>query len=260
MLLVISPAKSLDFTPAAPGIPATAPTMSADIEQLAKVTRKLKARDLKSLMSISDNLALLNYERFQAFDPHGEDGVQAALAFNGDVYAGLKARTLDKSALNWAQDHLRILSGLYGVLRPLDVIQPYRLEMGTRLKTRRGESLYDFWGPRIAEQLNLAAEGHPDPTLINLASQEYFGSVRQDALRIPLVTCQFKELQDGEARTLSFFAKRARGMMARYVIDRRLDRPEGLKAFSEGGYSFDARRSNDREWVFVRPAVSGKTP
>jgi len=260
MLMVISPAKSLDFTPAAPGIAATTPAMSADTEQLAKVTRRLKARDLKSLMSISDNLALLNYERFQAFDPHGEDGVQAALAFNGDVYAGLKARTLDRSALNWAQDHLRILSGLYGLLRPLDVIQPYRLEMGVKLKTRRGESLYDFWGARISEQLNLAAEALSDSTLINLASQEYFGSVRREALRIPVVTCLFKELRDGEARTLSFFAKRARGMMARYVIDRRLDRPEGLKAFNEEGYAFDARRSNDREWVFARPAVSEKTP
>ena len=259
MLMVISPAKSLDFTPAASGIAATAPVLSADTEQLAKVTRKLKPRDLKRLMSISDNLALLNYERFQAFDPQGEDGVQAALAFNGDVYAGLKARTLDRSALNWAQDHLRILSGLYGVLRPLDVIQPYRLEMGTRLKTRRGDSLYDFWGPRIAEQLNMAAEGHADPTLVNLASQEYFSAVRQDALSIPVVTCLFKELQDGEARTISFFAKRARGMMARYVINHRLDRPDGLKAFNEAGYGFDVRRSNDREWVFVRPSMSGKT-
>ena len=129
MLMAISPAKSLDFTPAASGIAATAPVLSADTEQLAKVTRKLKPRDLKRLMSISDNLALLNYERFQAFDPRGEDGVQAAMAFNGDVYAGLEARTWDRPALNWAQDHLRILSGLYGVLRPLDVIQPYRLEM-----------------------------------------------------------------------------------------------------------------------------------
>ena len=129
-------------------------------------------------MSISDKLALLNYERFQAFDPGGEDGVQAALAFNGDVYAGLKARDLDKAGLNWAQDHLRILSGLYGVLRPLDVIQPYRLEMGVRLKTKRGHSLYEFWGARIAEQLNAAAQGHKDPTLVNLASQEYFAAVK----------------------------------------------------------------------------------
>jgi cytoplasmic iron level regulating protein YaaA (DUF328/UPF0246 family) len=202
----------------------------------------------------------LNYERFQAFDPRGEDGLQAALAFNGDVYSGLKARELDKSALNWAQDHLRILSGLYGVLRPLDVIQPYRLEMGIRLKTRRGENLYDFWGARIAEQLNIAAEGHADPTLINLASQEYFAAVRRDALRIPVITCQFKELRDGEAKIVSFFAKRARGMMARYIIERRLEGPDGIKAFNAEGYGFDARRSNDREWVFVRPGVSGNSP
>ncbi|HVY33091.1 MAG TPA: peroxide stress protein YaaA [Caulobacteraceae bacterium] len=258
MLLIISPAKSLDFSPPAPGVPASTPMMAADTAELAKATRKLKARDLKRLMSISDSLALLNYERFQAFDPDSEDGVQAALAFNGDVYAGLRARTLDKAALNWAQGHLRILSGLYGLLRPLDVIQPYRLEMGVRLKTRRGQSLYDFWGSRIAEQLNAAAEGHADPTLINLASQEYFASVRQDALRIPLLTCQFKELKDGEAKIVSFFAKKARGLMARYAIEGRLDRPEGLKDFTVDGYGFDAKRSNEREWVFVRPAVSPK--
>jgi len=258
MLLIISPAKSLDFSPPAPGVPATAPTMAADTAELAVAARKLKARDLKRLMSISDSLAMLNFERFQAFDPQSEDGVQAALAFNGDVYAGLKARTLDKAALNWAQDHLRILSGLYGLLRPLDVIQPYRLEMGVRLKTRRGRSLYDFWGPRITEQLNAAAAGHADQTLINLASQEYFASVRQDALRIPLLTCQFKELKDGEAKIVSFFAKKARGLMARYAIQGRLDRPEGLKDFTADGYAFDAKRSNDREWVFVRPAVSAK--
>jgi cytoplasmic iron level regulating protein YaaA (DUF328/UPF0246 family) len=260
MLLVISPAKALDFSPPAPGVPATAPMMAADTAELAKVTHKLKARDLKRLMSISDNLALLNYERFQAFDPESEDGVQAAMAFNGDVYAGLKARTLDKAALNWAQDHLRILSGLYGLLRPLDVIQPYRLEMGVRLKTRRGQSLYDFWGARIAEQLNAAAEGQGDPVLINLASQEYFASVRQDTLRMPVLTCQFRELQDGEARIISFYAKKARGLMARYAIDKRLDRPEGLKDFAEEGYGFDAKRSNDREWVFARKAVAGKSP
>jgi hypothetical protein len=256
MLMVISPAKSLDFTPAPRGVAASAPMMAKEIAELAGVARKLKARDLKRLMSISDQLALLNYERFQAFDPQGEDGVQAALAFNGDVYAGLKARTLDKAGLAWAQDHLRILSGLYGVLRPLDVIQPYRLEMGVRLKTRRGASLYEFWGASLAEALNAAAESHKDPTLVNLASQEYFAAVRREALTVPLVACQFKELKDGEARIISFFAKKARGLMARWVIDRRLERADGLKEFTEAGYAFDHRRSSEREWVFVRQAVS----
>ena len=177
MLIVLSPAKSLDFTPAGPGVPATTPALVQDIGELAKTTRRLRKADLKRLMSISDNLAVLNYERFQAFDPDSDEGVQAAMAFNGDVYDGLQARTLDKAGLNFAQAHLRILSGLYGVLRPLDLIQPYRLEMGTRLKTRRGASLYDFWGPRIARMLDEAAEGQGEPALINLASQEYFGAV-----------------------------------------------------------------------------------
>lgn len=252
MLLVISPAKSLDFTPAPRGVPASAPVMAEQTAELAKAARKLKSRDLKRLMSISDKLALLNYERFQAFEPQSEEGVQAALAFNGDVYAGLKARDLDKAGLNWAQDHLRILSGLYGVLRPLDVIQPYRLEMGVRLKTGRGHSLYEFWGARIAEQLNAAAQGHRDPTLVNLASQEYFAAVKPDALRVPLVSCQFKEMKDGEARIVSFYAKKARGLMARYAIDRRLEHAEGLKEFTEAGYAFDVGRSNSHEWTFVR--------
>jgi hypothetical protein len=230
--------------------------MAQQTAELAEVARKLKARDLKRLMSISDQLALLNYERFQAFDPQGEEGVQAALAFNGDVYTGLQARALDKASLAWAQDHLRILSGLYGVLRPLDVIQPYRLEMGVRLKTRRGASLYEFWGASIAEALNAAAEGHQDPTLVNLASQEYFAAVKREALSIPLVTCQFKELKDGEARIVSFFAKKARGLMARHVIDRRLQSVDGLKDFTEGGYAFDPGRSSEAEWVFVRQAVT----
>src|SRR5580704_11990482 len=174
MLIVLSPAKKLDFAPAPVSIPLTTPELGADIAELSRTTRKLKRTDLKRLMSISDTLAELNYQRFQAFDPESEDGMQAVLAFDGDVYTGLAARSLDKKALAWAQDHVRILSGLYGLLRPLDAIQPYRLEMGTRLKTRRGASLYDFWRNSLPEALNQAAEGQADPTLVNLASQEYF--------------------------------------------------------------------------------------
>jgi len=173
--------------------------MADHTAELAKTTRKLRTVDLKRMMSLSDSLAKLNRERFQAFQPDSEDGLQAAFAFNGDVYMGLKARELDRKALAWAQDHVRILSGLYGVLRPLDAIQPYRLEMGVRIKTRRGQSLYDFWGPRIAEQLNAAAEGHKDRTLVNCASEEYFGAVDRKALKLPLVSCRFLEEKDGEA-------------------------------------------------------------
>ena len=252
MLTVISPAKSLNFDPGPPGVGATAPAMAADIADLAKVTRRLRKSDLKKLMSLSDNLALLNYERFQAFDPDSEDGLQAVLAFDGDVYDGLQARRLDKKGMAFAQTHLRILSGLYGLLRPLDVIQPYRLEMGTRLKTRRGSSLYAFWGDRISKALNAEAEGQGDQTLVNLASQEYFGAVDRTSLKLPVVTCSFKETKAGETKIISFYAKKARGMMARYIIDQRLDRPEGLKDFNAAGYAFQPRLSGAEEWVFTR--------
>ncbi len=202
MLMVISPAKSLDFTAPAQALPLTTPELKSQIVELAKVTRKLTAADLKRLMHISDALAKLNRERFQAFDSELEDGLQAIIAFNGDVYAGLAARELDRPSLEWAQDHLRILSGLYGVLRPFDALQPYRLEMGTRLKTKRGHNLYDYWGETISQTLNAAAAGHADPTLVNLASQEYFGAVDAKALKLPVVTCHFKEEKAGELRTI----------------------------------------------------------
>ena len=253
MLMVISPAKSLDFTPPDPHVPATAPVMAGDTAELAKVTRKLTKAHLRRLMDISDALALLNYERFQAFDPESEDGVQAAMAFDGDVYDGLQARTLDKAGLAFAQKRLRILSGLYGLLRPLDVIQPYRLEMGTRLKTRRGASLYDFWGPRISAALDEAAEGLGEPVLINLASQEYFGAVDRKALKLPVVNCHFRERKGSEpAKVISFYAKKARGLMARYAIDHRIDRAEALKAFTVAGYAFDRAASTAEDWVFIR--------
>ena len=203
-------------------------------------------------MSLSDDLARLNRERFQAFEAGSTDGVQAAFAFAGDVYEGLKARDLDAAGLAFAQDHVRILSGLYGLLRPLDRIQPYRLEMGTRLKTRRGASLYDFWGDRISKCLNADAEGHTDATLVNLASQEYFGVVDAKALKLPVVTPQFRESRDGESRIISFFAKKARGGMARFAIDERIERAEDLKAFDRNGYRFDKAASSDTEWIFIR--------
>jgi|HubBroStandDraft_4_1064222.scaffolds.fasta_scaffold190674_2 cytoplasmic iron level regulating protein YaaA (DUF328/UPF0246 family) len=254
MLMVLSPAKKLNFAPAPAGLALTTPELTRDIAELAQVTRKLKRSDLKRLMSISDALADLNYHRFQSFDPAGEDGLQAVMAFAGDVYDGLAARTLDKRALAWAQGHLRILSGLYGVLKPLDALQPYRLEMGTRLKTRRGASLYDFWRAPIAEALSRDAERRPDPTLVNLASNEYFGSVDTDALSVPFITCHFKEYKEkGDApRALMLFAKRARGFMARYAIDHRIEKAEQLKAFDTAGYAFDPALSTKTDWVFTR--------
>lgn len=253
MLIVLSPAKALNFAAPPRPAPVTTPEMVEDIAELSAVTRKLTVRQLKSLMDLSDNLATLNRERFQAFDPALEDGLQAAFAFNGDVYSGLKARELDKKGLAYAQDHIRILSGLYGLLKPMDAIQAYRLEMGTQLKTKRGKSLYAFWGDRIAKTLNAHGRAAKDPTLVNAASQEYFGAVDLKALELPVVNLRFLEEKDGEAKIISFYAKKARGLMARYAIDNRIEKASDLKAFDSEGYRFQAGASTDTEWVFSRP-------
>lgn len=255
MLFVLSPAKRLDFAEAPTDLPATRHRFEDDVRSLSVTARRQTQAELRRLMGISDDLARLNQQRFKAFDPASDQGLQAVLAFAGDVYQGLDARSLSGADLDWAQDRLRILSGLYGLLRPLDRIQPYRLEMGTRLKTRRGASLYDFWGDRISKALNADAEGHADPTLINLASQEYFGAVDARALKIPVVTCHFREgARDGggETRIVSFFAKKARGAMARFSVENRIDRADGLKDFAVDGYTFDKAGSTDSDWIFTR--------
>jgi cytoplasmic iron level regulating protein YaaA (DUF328/UPF0246 family) len=253
MLLLLSPAKSLNFDPPPKRLPLTQPALKDDIAVLDAYTRKLTARKLKSLMGISDTLAALNHERFQAFDPSVEDGLQAAIAFNGDVYAGLDARSLDVKAMNWAQERLRILSGLYGVLRPLDALQAYRLEMGIRLKTKRGASLHDFWRDSIAPHLEAQARTLKDPTIVNLASQEYSGAVDRSVLTVPMIDIGFKEEKDGELKIVSFYAKRARGRMARYAIDNRIEDPAGLKSFDLDGYSFQSDLSDKGSWTFTRP-------
>ena len=256
MLIVLSPAKRLDLTEADPALPASERRFREDTASLARTARARTVAELRRLMSISDDLARLNRERFQAFDAESTDGVQAAFAFAGDVYEGLKARELDGAALAFAQEHVRILSGLYGLLRPLDRIQPYRLEMGTRLKTRRGSSLYDFWGDRLSKCLNADAEGQVDPTLVNLASQEYFGAIDARALKLPVVTPHFRESKDGESRIISFFAKKARGGMARFAIDERIERAEDLKSFDRDGYRFDKAGSTETDWIFTRTGNS----
>jgi cytoplasmic iron level regulating protein YaaA (DUF328/UPF0246 family) len=254
MLFVLSPAKTLDFTPAPEGLPVTRPDMAGDTKALAAVARKLKAADLRRLMDISEDLATLNVARFKAFQPKGAEGdVPAALAFAGDVYNGLDARHMSEADLAWAQDHIRILSGLYGLLRPLDLIQPYRLEMGTRLATDRGATLYDFWGDKPAKALNKAAADHADKALINLASQEYFGAVDARALKLPVIACAFKEEKDGEARIVSFFAKQARGLMARFATVNRIEKRDDLKAFDLAGYRYNKALSSETDWVFTRP-------
>ncbi|MBR2574226.1 MAG: peroxide stress protein YaaA [Loktanella sp.] len=252
MLVVISPAKSLDMTPVQ--IPATAPAFQDDALRLAKTARGLSLGDLKSLMAISDDLARLNRDRFAAFaaDPAPEAVKPAALAFNGDTYQGLEAKTLSADDLHWAQDHLGILSGLYGLLRPLDAIQPYRLEMGSKLKTRRGASLYEYWGDTIAKALNARAADVGTDLLVNCASQEYFGAVDRKALKLRVITPSFMEVKDDKPRIVSFFAKRARGAMARFIVENRLTDAEEIKDFTSGGYAYDADLSDGDTWVFVR--------
>lgn len=253
MLFVLSPAKTLDFSPA-PGVATSRAEFAKDAAELARIARKLTRDELMGLMHISERLADLNVDRFQQLDPKCEEGgLQAALAFAGDVYEGLRARELDAPALDYAQAHLRILSGLYGLLRPLDCIQPYRLEMGVSLATRRGATLYDFWGDRLSKALNRAADGHADRTLVNLASQEYFGAVDARALKLPRLTVTFKEEKDGRARVLAFFAKKARGAMARFAIDERAETAADLRAFTGMGYRWRRDLSCDAEWVWTRP-------
>ncbi len=252
MLVVISPAKRLNW--AATDLEGTQPEFTREAGILAGHARQLGVGDLKSMMKLSDSLAKLNRDRFRDFsnNPVPEALRPAALAFAGDTYVGLEARSLDKDDLDWAQDHLRILSGLYGALRPLDEIQPYRLEMGSRLKTRRGGSLYEFWGDTIAKSLNEAAARTGADTLLNCASQEYFGAVDLKALRLNVITPVFLEEKDGKSKVVSFFAKRARGAMARFVVERRITSAEGLADFDTGGYAFDPDRSEPNAPVFVR--------
>lgn len=253
MLIVLSPAKRLDWSET--GLETTALQFPREAAKLAAHARQLTLGELKAMMGLSEDLARLNRDRFRAFSDAPADGDTrpAIRAFAGDTYVGLDARSLDSEALDWAQDHLRILSGLYGLLRPCDAIQPYRLEMGSRLKTRRGDTLYDFWGDRIARALNETADTLGTDTLLNCASQEYFGAVDRKRLKLRVVTPTFLEDREGEGRTISFFAKRARGAMARFVIDRRITDPEGLSDFDAMGYRFDPSTSTPDAPVFRRP-------
>ncbi|MCC5973157.1 MAG: peroxide stress protein YaaA [Rubellimicrobium sp.] len=257
MLTLISPAKSLDLSPA-PVTP-TAPLWPDEANRLARTARNLTLGGLRELMDISDDLARLNRDRFRAFepDPAPERTYPAAFAFNGDTYRGLDFRSLDAEDHAYAQDHLRILSGLYGLLRPLDAIQPYRLEMGSRLKTRRGATLYEFWGDRLARALKAQAAALGTGTLINCASQEYFAAADRPALGLRVVTPVFMEVKGGRASIVSFHAKRARGAMARFIIENRIESPEGIKAFATGGYAFDPDHSEGDRWVFLRETPAG---
>jgi len=252
MLILISPAKNLNFDPLERDLEVTQPAFLKETRQLAKTAKGLSKGQLKRLMNLSDKLTELNYERFQAFKTPFtiENAKPAALSFAGDVYQGLQASTLKAEDLNWAQDHLRILSGLYGLLRPLDLIQPYRLEMGRPLKTDQANDLYGFWKDKLTKQVNKDLNG--SQTLVNLASNEYFGAIDPNKVKSEIITPQFKEIRDGKARFISFSAKKARGTMARYIIDKRIDQPEDLKGFKRDGYKFNKALSEGNQWVFTR--------
>jgi uncharacterized protein len=254
MLFLLSPAKSLDYDTPAGDLPHTRPQFLAQSAELITALRDHSVQDIASLMSLSDKLAALNVARYQAWSPRftAKNSKQAVLAFNGDVYDGLAAKTLPANDLAWAQEHVAILSGLYGVLRPLDWMQPYRLEMGTALQVGGANNLYQFWGPRIAVHLNARLAADKTPVVVNLASQEYFKSVDQKVLRARVIECVFEDWKAGQYKIISFFAKKARGLMARYAIMNRVSTPRKLEGFDLEGYAFDAAASEPDRLVFRR--------
>ncbi|MGB3464813.1 MAG: peroxide stress protein YaaA [Cyclobacteriaceae bacterium] len=253
MIAVISPAKTLDFETAHEGN-FTSPRFQKETVRLAKTLKKKKEKDLKSLMNISDALAALNVDRYQNFsgDENAKISRPAIHAFKGDVYIGLAAESLSNEALDFAQDHLRILSGLYGVLRPLDLIEPYRLEMGTKLKIGKYENLYQFWGGKIAKELSKDLKENGSDIILNLASKEYFKSVNKKELKGRIIDVEFKDFSNDKYKIISFFAKKARGLMSRYMIDHQITDPEKLKGFDMEGYYFVDSESTEDSYIFHR--------
>lgn len=266
--VLLSPAKTLDFKIRRTGVTATLPQFQARANQLVKELRQLSPQELGALMKLSDKLAALNVERFNMFqnldeadpacDPAAlqlderEQYAPAILAYRGDTYQGLNAPDLSDEDLHWAQDHVGILTGLYGVLRPLDMIQPYRLEMGTKLPVGEHENLYQFWGETITDAINAHMAAQGITAVIGCASKEYLDAVKTDHLQVPFIQCDFKEKKDGALKIVGLFAKRARGMMARYVIENRITDVQQLKQFDFGGYQFEGALSSDHHFVFVR--------
>lgn len=254
MLIVVSPAKTLDYESELATDKFTQPELVTHSAELIEECRKLTPSDVAQLMKVSDKIAGLNVARFQqwseTFTP--ENARQAILAFKGDVYTGLEAQTLSEADFEYAQQHLRMLSGLYGLLRPLDLMQPYRLEMGTKLVNGRGSNLYQFWGDIITDKLNVALQAQGDNVLVNLASNEYFKSVKPKLLDAQIVTPVFKDCKNGQYKVISFYAKKARGMMARYIIDHRIDSVAALTKFDVAGYYFVEQESTATELVFKR--------
>ena len=254
MITVISPAKKLDLDVSTPGVESTRPDFLSQSRKLNKILREYNELDLMELMHVSKNIASLNVDRnLQWKTPFTEkNATPAILTFKGDVYLGLDAPTLNKNDLKFSQKHLRILSGLYGLLRPLDLMQAYRLEMGTRLTNDKGKNLYEFWRDQITDKINQELESHRNKTLVNLASNEYFKSIRPKQLDGAVITPSFKEKKNGQYKMIGIFAKKARGLMSRFLIKNRIDRPEDLKAFDLDDYRYNEKLSDDHNWVFTR--------
>ena len=254
MLLVISPAKNLDYDTPSVTDTYTQPVHLDHAQELIAKLREYPVQDIAELMKLSDKLSALNVARYESWSQpfSTENAKQAVLAFNGDVYSGLNAEDFSEDELQFTQDHLRILSGLYGVLKPLDLMQPYRLEMGTKLANNRGKDLYAFWGDIVTDDLNQTMSDSGDPVLVNLASNEYFKSVKPKNLQGRVITPVFKDWKNGQYKIISFFAKKARGLMCRYAIKNKVTDAEQLKSFDLGGYQYDESLSQGDTWVFTR--------
>ncbi len=254
MLMLISPAKTLDFESPVRFAKFTQPDFIKDSKNLIKTLRRLSKDDIEDLMHVSKKIAALNHSRFRIWNlPFTEENArQAIFAFKGDVYTGIEIEAYSKTDLNYAQKHLRILSGLYGVLRPLDLMQPYRLEMGRSLENDRGKNLYEFWGSKATAAINAELVAQQDDVLINLASSEYFKVLNQKQLNAEVLTPIFKDYKNGKYKVISFFAKKARGLMTSYIIQNRIETPKGLKAFTAGGYAYNTELSSNKELVFTR--------
>ncbi|KEA53252.1 hypothetical protein DT73_07770 [Mangrovibacter sp. MFB070] len=254
MLILISPAKTLDYQSPLATTRFTQPELLDYSQQLITEARKLSEAQIASLMGISDKLASLNATRFHDWQANftPENARQAILAFKGDVYTGLQAESFSEADFDFAQSHLRMLSGLYGVLRPLDLMQPYRLEMGIRLANANGKDLYQFWGDTITDKLNQHILEQQEQAVVNLASDEYFKSVKTAKLKAPIIKPVFLDEKNGKYKVISFYAKKARGLMSRFIIQHRLTKPEQLAEFNEEGYTFDSATSTDQELVFRR--------
>ena len=255
MLITLSPSKGQDFVEPALSKKHSKPADIKDSALLIKELRKINSKQVQALMAVSENIANLNVGRFKSFNTPftTKNSKQALFAFKGDVYGGLDLENFTEADFAYAQDHLRILSGLYGCLRPMDLIQPYRLEMKTRLKNTRGDNLYQFWDDRITKSINKELKKQKEPVLVNLASNEYFKSVKPKLLEGRLLNITFKETKAGKTRVVAIFAKRARGMMTDFIIRNRIEKPEDLKKFKLAGYKFNKSLSDDKQWTFERP-------